>query len=224
MTLTTREADFSARYNELVEQAGLAQHSSVRWCMVIKPYGYAIWENMQRILDSMFKFTGHQNAYFPLLIPKSYFSKEAKHVEWFATEAAIVTHYRLKRDEATNEIIVDPEAKLEEELIIRPTSETIIWNTYKDRIKSYRDLPLLIKFSGQMSWDGKWGPGCFCVRLNFCDKKDIQLMQLLKMLLMKPRKCELFTKNSMKKFLRWAGFVEKSLQMRDLREQKIPLQ
>jgi prolyl-tRNA synthetase len=142
--LPTREENFSERYNELVKTAWLADHSVVRGCMVIKPYGYAIRENMQKVLDAMFKATGHKNAYFPLFIPKSFFSKEAKHVEWFATEAAIVTHYRLKRDEKTNEIVVDPEAKLEEELIVRPTSETIIWNTYRDRIKSYRDLPLLI--------------------------------------------------------------------------------
>ena len=144
MALTPRSTDFSARYNELVEQAWLAQHSAVRGCMVIKPYGYAIWEYMQQVLDQMFKATGHSNAYFPLFIPKSFFSKEAKHVEGFATEAAIVTHYRLKKDDLTGEMIVDPEAKLEEELIIRPTSETIIWNTYRDWIQSYRDLPLLI--------------------------------------------------------------------------------
>ncbi len=144
MALTTREKDFSARYNELVEQAWLAQTSAVRGCMVIKPYGFAIRENMQKYLDAMFKATWHQNAYFPLLIPKSFFTKEAKHVEWFATEAAIVTHYRLKKDEKTWILEVDPEAKLEEELIIRPTSETIIWNTYKDRIQSYRDLPILV--------------------------------------------------------------------------------
>ena len=144
MALTTRNTDFSARYNELVEQANLAQHSAVRWCMVIKPYGYAIWENMQHVLDNMFKATGHSNAYFPLFIPKSFFSKEAKHVEWFATEAAIVTHYRLKKDETTWEMIVDPDAKLDEELIVRPTSETIIWNTYRDWVQSYRDLPILV--------------------------------------------------------------------------------
>jgi len=149
MALTTREQDFSERYNQLVTQADLAQTSAVRGCMVIKPYGFAIRENMQKNLDAMFKNTGigdkkHQNAYFPLLIPKSFFSKEAKHVEGFATEAAIVTHYRLKRDAATNTIVVDPEAKLEEELIIRPTSETIIWNTYKDWVQSYRDLPILV--------------------------------------------------------------------------------
>lgn len=144
MPLTTRNTDFSARYNELVEQANLAQHSAVRGCMVIKPYGYAIWENMQKILDSMFKATGHSNAYFPLFIPKSFFSKEAKHVEGFATEAAIVTHYRLKKDDTTGEMVVDPDAKLDEELIVRPTSETIIWNTYRDRVQSYRDLPILV--------------------------------------------------------------------------------
>lgn len=142
MALTKRSEDFSAWYNELVEQASLAQHSSVRWCMVIKPHGFAIWENIQKTLDFMFKKTGHQNAYFPLLIPKSFFSKEAKHVDGFAKEAAVVTHYRLKN--VDGDIVVDPDAKLDEELIIRPTSETIIRNTYKDRIKSYRDLPLLI--------------------------------------------------------------------------------
>lgn len=143
MTLTTRQADFSARYNELVVDAQLAQNSAVRWCMVIKPYGFAIRENIQKNLDAMIKKTWHTNAYFPLLIPKSFFAKEAKHVEWFATESAIVTHYRLKNDGNGN-IVVDPDAKLEEELIIRPTSETIIRNTYKDRIQSYRDLPILI--------------------------------------------------------------------------------
>lgn len=142
--LPTRQENFSERYNELVERAWLAQNSAVRWCMVIKPYGYAIWERMQEILDRLFKATGHQNAYFPLFIPKSFFSKEASHVEWFAKECAVVTHYRLKNDPDGNGVIVDPEAKLEEELIVRPTSETIIRNTYKDRIQSYRDLPLLI--------------------------------------------------------------------------------
>ncbi len=143
MVLTKREEDFSAWYNELVEQAQLAQGSAVRGCMVIRPYGYAIRENMQQTLDKMFKKTGHVNAYFPLFIPKSFFAKEAKHVDGFAKEAAVVTHYRLRND-GKGGIEVDPEAKLEEELIIRPTSETIIWNTYKDRIQSYRDLPLLI--------------------------------------------------------------------------------
>jgi prolyl-tRNA synthetase len=144
MALTPRSQDFSAWYNELVQQADLAQNSDVRGCMVIKPYGYAIWEHMQQTLDTMFKATGHQNAYFPLFIPKSYLSKEASHVEWFAKECAVVTHYRLKNDPDGTWVIVDPDAKLEEELIVRPTSETIIWSTYKDWINSYRDLPLLI--------------------------------------------------------------------------------
>lgn len=142
MALIKREEDFSKWYNELVEQAWLAQTSAVRGCMVVKPYGYAIWENMQRYLDAMFKYTWHTNAYFPIFIPKSFFSKEAKHVDGFAKEAAVVTHYRLKNEDG--QIVVDPEAKLEEELIIRPTSETIIRNTYKDWIQSYRDLPILI--------------------------------------------------------------------------------
>ncbi len=143
MTLTTRKTDFSARYNELVLDAQLAQNSAVRWCMVIKPYGFAIRENIQKNLDSMIKKTWHQNAYFPIFIPKSFFAKEAKHVDGFAKESAIVTHYRLMSD-ANGNIVVDPDAKLEEELIVRPTSETIIRNTYKDRIQSYRDLPILI--------------------------------------------------------------------------------
>ena len=154
MALTPRNTDFSARYNELVEQANLAQHSAVRGCMVIKPYGYAIWENIQSILDASFKATGHSNAYFPLFIPKSFFTKEAKHVEGFATESAIVTHYRLKKDETTGEIVVDPEAKLDEELIVRPTSETIIWNTYRDWIQSYRDLPILVnQWANVVRWE-----------------------------------------------------------------------
>ncbi len=153
MALTTREKDFSAWYNELVEQAQLAQSSAVRGCMVIRPNGYAIWENMQKHLDAMFKATGHQNAYFPLFIPKSFFSKEAKHVDGFAKEAAVVTHYRLRND-GKGGIEVDPDAKLEEELIVRPTSETIIWNTYKDRIQSYRDLPLLInQWANVVRWE-----------------------------------------------------------------------
>ncbi len=142
MVLTSPKQDYSKRYNELVEKSWLAENSDVRWCMVIKPYWFAIWENIKNILDEMFKYTWHQNAYFPLLIPKSYFNKEAKHIEWFAKECAVVTHYRLKIEDQN--LIVDPKAKLEEEYIIRPTSETIIWNTYKKRIHSYRDLPLLI--------------------------------------------------------------------------------
>jgi len=149
-----RSDDYSAWYNNLVKSADLAEHSAVKGCMVIKPYGYAIWEKMQAELDKRFKETGHQNAYFPLFIPKSFFTKEASHVEGFAKECAVVTHYRLKVDEHTGEIIVDPEAKLEEELIVRPTSETIIWNTYRDWIKSYRDLPLLInQWANVVRWE-----------------------------------------------------------------------
>lgn len=152
--LTSRAEDYSKWYNELVMQADLAQHSEVKGCMVIKPYGYAIWENMRDVLDKMFKETGHQNAYFPLFIPKSYMSKEAKHVEGFAKECAVVTHYRLKNDEVTGEVVVDPDAKLEEELIVRPTSETIIWNTYRNWIQSYRDLPILInQWANVVRWE-----------------------------------------------------------------------
>lgn len=129
--LTSRSQDYSKWYNELVVKADLAENSGVRGCMVIKPYGYAIWEKMQAALDQMFKDTGHENAYFPLFIPKSYLSKEASHVDGFAKECAVVTHYRLKNDPDGNGIIVDPDAKLEEELIVRPTSETIIWDTYR---------------------------------------------------------------------------------------------
>ena len=141
--LTKSEENYSQWYNDLVVKAGLAENSAVRGCMVIKPYGYAIWERMQRVLDDMFKQTGVQNAYFPLFIPKSFFSREASHVEGFAKECAVVTHYRLKNDPAGKGVVVDPEARLEEELIVRPTSETIIWNTYKNWITSYRDLPIL---------------------------------------------------------------------------------
>lgn len=152
--LTSRDKDYSRWYNELVVQADLAQHSDVKGCMVIKPYGYAIWERMQRALDDMFKETGHQNAYFPLFIPKSYLSKEADHVEGFAKECAVVTHYRLKVDEENGGVIVDPDAKLEEELIVRPTSETIIWNTYKGWIQSYRDLPILVnQWANVVRWE-----------------------------------------------------------------------
>ena len=151
--LTSREEDYSQWYNELVGKADMAEHSAVRGCMVIKPYGYAIWENMQAALDKMFKDTGHSNAYFPLFIPKSFFSKEASHVEGFATECAVVTHYRLKNDGNGN-IVVDEDAKLEEELIVRPTSETIIWNTYKGWIQSYRDLPILVnQWANVVRWE-----------------------------------------------------------------------
>ncbi len=152
--LTPRGTDYSKWYNELVAQADLAQHSDVKGCMVIKPYGFAIWERMQSVLDGMFKETGHVNAYFPLFIPKSYLSKEAAHVEGFAKECAVVTHYRLMNDPNGNGVVVDPSAKLEEELVVRPTSETIIWNTYKDWIQSYRDLPLLInQWANVVRWE-----------------------------------------------------------------------
>lgn len=151
---TTRKDNYSQWYNELVVKADLAENSAVRGCMVIKPYGYAIWEKMQAALDKMFKDTGHENAYFPLFIPKSFFNKEASHVEGFAKECAVVTHYRLKNDPETGEIIVDEDAKLEEELIIRPTSETIIWDTYRKWIQSYRDLPILInQWANVVRWE-----------------------------------------------------------------------
>ncbi|CVK15384.1 prolyl-tRNA synthetase [Apibacter mensalis] len=153
-TLTSREEDYSKWYNELVIKADMAENSGVRGCMVIKPYGYAIWEKMQRQLDQMFKDTGHENAYFPLFIPKSYLSKESDHVEGFAKECAVVTHYRLKNSPDGNGVQVDPNAKLEEELIVRPTSETIIWNTYKNWIKSHRDLPILInQWANVVRWE-----------------------------------------------------------------------
>ncbi len=152
--LSKVEDNYSQWYNELVVKAGLAENSAVRGCMVIKPYGYAIWEKMQAALDGMFKETGHQNAYFPLFIPKSFFSKEANHVEGFAKECAVVTHYRLKNDPNGGGVVVDPDAKLEEELIVRPTSETIIWNTYKGWIQSYRDLPILCnQWANVVRWE-----------------------------------------------------------------------
>jgi prolyl-tRNA synthetase len=152
--LTSRRENYSQWYNDLVVKADLADNSAVRGCMVIKPYGYAIWEKMQAELDRMFKETGHVNAYFPLFIPKSFFSKEASHVEGFAKECAVVTHYRLMNDPNGKGIIVDPDAKLEEELIVRPTSETIIWSTYKTWIQSYRDLPLLInQWANVVRWE-----------------------------------------------------------------------
>lgn len=152
--LTSRDVDYSQWYNDLVIKADLAENSAVRGCMVIKPYGYAIWEKMQAELDRMFKETGHVNAYFPLFIPKSFLSKEAEHVEGFAKECAVVTHHRLKQDPNGPGLIVDPEAKLEEELIVRPTSETIIWNTYRNWIQSYRDLPILInQWANVVRWE-----------------------------------------------------------------------
>ena len=152
--LTKRSEDYSKWYNELVVKADLAENSGVRGCMVIKPYGYAIWEKMQAELDKKFKETGHQNAYFPLFIPKSYFSKEASHVDGFAKECAVVTHYRLKTGEDGKTIEVDPDAKLEEELIVRPTSETIIWDTYRKWVQSYRDLPILVnQWANVVRWE-----------------------------------------------------------------------
>ncbi|MBB1140830.1 proline--tRNA ligase [Myroides sp. WP-1] len=152
--ITKRSEDYSKWYNELVVKADLAENSGVRGCMVIKPYGYAIWEKMQAELDKKFKETGHQNAYFPLFIPKSYFSKEASHVDGFAKECAVVTHYRLKTAEDGKTIEVDPDAKLEEELIVRPTSETIIWDTYRKWIESYRDLPILVnQWANVVRWE-----------------------------------------------------------------------
>src|SRR6056300_2102919 len=153
--LTSRASDYSKWYNELVVKADLAENSAVRGCMVIKPYGYAIWEKMQRILDKMFKETGHQNAYFPLFVPKRLFEAEEKNAEGFAKECAVVTHYRLKNDENNpGKLVVDEKAKLEEELIVRPTSEAIIWNTYKNWIQSYRDLPILInQWANVVRWE-----------------------------------------------------------------------
>ena len=152
--LPKRSEDYSAWYNELVKRADLAENSPVRGCMVIKPYGFSIWEKMQQELDRMFKETGHTNAYFPLFIPKSYLSREADHVEGFAKECAVVTHYRLKNAEDGSGVVVDPEARLEEELIVRPTSETVIWNTYKNWIQSYRDLPILVnQWANVVRWE-----------------------------------------------------------------------
>lgn len=152
--ITPRGEDYSKWYIDIVKKAGLADNSAVRGCMVIKPYGFAIWENMQKELDRMFKETGHQNAYFPLFIPKSFLSKEAEHVEGFAKECAVVTHHRLMNDPDGKGVVVDPSAKLEEELIVRPTSETIIWNTYRDWITSYRDLPLLVnQWANVVRWE-----------------------------------------------------------------------
>ncbi len=157
--ITPRATDYSQWYLDIVKKAGLADNSAVRGCMVIKPYGYAIWEKIQDVLDNEFKKTGHVNAYFPLFIPKSFLSKEAEHVEGFAKECAVVTHHRLKADPNGTGLIVDPEAKLEEELIVRPTSETIIWSTYKDWIQSYRDLPLLInQWANVVRWEMRTRP------------------------------------------------------------------
>jgi len=157
--ITSRSEDYSKWYNDIIKKAGLADHSPVRGCMVIKPYGFAIWENMKAQLDKMFKDSGHVNAYFPIFIPKSFLSKEADHVEGFAKECAVVTHHRLMNNPDGPGVVVDPTSKLEEELIVRPTSETIIWNTYRDWIKSYRDLPLLInQWANVVRWEMRTRP------------------------------------------------------------------
>ena len=157
--ITSRSEDYSKWYNDIIKKAGLADHSPVRGCMVIKPYGFAIWENMKAQLDKMFKDSGHVNAYFPIFIPKSFLSKEADHVEGFAKECAVVTHHRLMNNPDGSGVVVDPTAKLEEELIVRPTSETIIWNTYRDWINSYRDLPLLInQWANVVRWEMRTRP------------------------------------------------------------------
>ena len=175
--LTKRADNYSEWYNELVVKSQLADHSAVRGCMVIKPYGYALWENMRDQLDKMFKETGHVNAYFPLFVPKSLFEAEETNAEGFAKECAVVTHYRLKADPNNKgKLIVDPEAKLEEELVVRPTSEAIIWNTYKGWIQSYRDLPLLInQWANVVRW--KCVPVYFCELQSFCGRKAIPHMQ-----------------------------------------------
>lgn len=173
--LTNRDENYAQWYNDLVIKADMAENSAVRGCMVIKPYGYAIWEKIQSELDRMFKATGHVNAYFPLFIPKSFFSREAAHVEGFAKECAVVTHYRLRNNPDGSGIVVDPDARLEEELIVRPTSETIIWNTYKDWIQSYRDLPLLI--NQWPTWSGgRCVPGFSCAPRSSCGRRAILLM------------------------------------------------
>lgn len=173
--LTKRSENYSQWYNELVVKAELAEQADVRGCMCIRPYGYAIWEKIQGILDKKFKETGVTNAYFPLLIPKSFLSKEAEHVEGFAKECAVVTHYRLKTNDTHDGVVVDPDAKLEEELIIRPTSETIIWNTYKNWVKSYRDLPILCnQWCNVMRWEMR--TVCSSVRANSSGRKVTQPM------------------------------------------------
>ena len=195
--LTKRSESYSQWYNELVVKADLAEQSPVRGCMVIKPYGYAIWEKMQRQLDDMFKETGHVNAYFPLLIPKSYLSREAEHVEGFAKECAVVTHYRLKNSEDGSGVVVDPAARLEEELIIRPTSETIIWSTYKNWINSYRDLPILCnQWANVMRREMR--TRLFPVQPNSCGRKVTLLTLLAKKQWKKQKRCFTCMANSLK--------------------------
>ena len=189
--LTPRSVNYSQWYQDLVIKADLAENSAVRGCMVIKPYGYAIWEKMQRILDNMFKETGHVNAYFPLLIPKSFLSKEAEHVEGFAKECAVVTHYRLKTNHDGTGVVVDPAAKLEEELIIRPTSETIIWNTYRNWIQSYRDLPILCnQWANVMRWEMR--TRLFLRTAEFLWQEDILPTRHVKKPKSKQRRCKVY--------------------------------
>lgn len=196
--LTTRAEDYSKWYNELVVKANLAENSGVRGCMVIKPYGYAIWEKLQAELDRQFKETGHQNAYFPIFIPKSLFEAEEKNAEGFAKECAVVTHYRLKNDpDNKGKLIVDPDAKLEEELIVRPTSEAIIWSTYKNWIQSYRDLPILIN-QWPMLFVGKCVHAYFYAPQNSYGKKDIPHMRHVWKPKKKQSKCRTFTKMLLK--------------------------
>ena len=179
--VTKRSDNYSQWYDNLVVKADLAERSAVRGCMVIKPYGYAIWEKMQDVLDKMFKDTGHVNAYFPLFIPKSFLSREAEHVEGFAKECAVVTHHRLMADPNGNGVVVDPSAKLEEELIVRPTSETIIWNTYKNWVTSWRDLPSSAT-SGQTLSVGRCVPVFSFVLQSSSGRRVTQLMQLVRRL------------------------------------------
>ena len=193
--LTKRSESYSQWYNDLVIKADLAEQSPVRGCMVIKPYGYAIWEKIQRTLDDMFKETGHVNAYFPLLIPKSYLSREAEHVEGFAKECAVVTHYRLKNAEDGSGVVVDPAARLEEEMIIRPTSETIIWSTYKNWIQSYRDLPIMVnQWANVMSWEMR--TRLSCAPPNSCGRRDTPHTPHARRPRRRHRQCSTFTMTS----------------------------
>jgi len=214
--LTSRNEDYSKWYNELVVKADLAENSAVRGMMVIKPYGYAIWEKMQSELDRMFKETDHQNLYFPLLIPKSFFSKEASHVEGFAKECAVVTHYRLKNAEDGSGIVVDETAKLEEELIIRPTSETIIWDSYKNWIQSYRDLPLLYnQWANVVRWEMR--TRLFLRTAEFLWQEGHTLMLPHKKHWRKPKKCTKFILGLQKILWLFLSLKEQSQRMKDLR-------
>lgn len=195
--LPKRTENYSEWYNEVVRRADLAENSSVRGCMVIKPYGFAIWEKMQRALDDMFKATGHQNAYFPLFVPKSFLEKEEEHAEGFAKECAVVTHYRLKGDPDGRGLIVDPNARLEEELIVRPTSEAVIWNTYKNWVQSWRDLPILInQWANVVRWEMR--TRISSGRRSFFGRKDTPRTQRSKKRSKKLNECSAFTRISPK--------------------------